>query len=103
MVAQLYPPLCDPMHGSPLGSSALRVSRQEYWMGVHTLLQGIFLTQGLTPRLYVSSLGRRVLHHSRQLGSPVNKGYTKDVKYEVKGRGVKMQGCLNVFVLKQLK
>ena len=26
-------------------------SRQEYWNGLHTLLQGIFLTQGLNLRL----------------------------------------------------
>ena len=31
-------------------------------MGCHALLQGIFLTQGLNPRLYVSCVGRWVLY-----------------------------------------
>ena len=36
-------------------------SKQEYWSTV--LLQGIFLTQGLSPRLFVSCVARRVLYH----------------------------------------
>ena len=30
---------------------SMRFSRQEYWNGCQALLQGVFLTQGLTPRL----------------------------------------------------
>ena len=35
-------------HLAPL---SMRFSRQIYWSGCHSLLQGIFLTQGLNPRL----------------------------------------------------
>ena len=38
-------------------------SRQEYWSGLPTLLQGIFPTQGSNPSL-VSSTGRQVLYQS---------------------------------------
>ena len=42
--------LCNPMDGLrpylPMG-----FSRQEYWSGLHALLQGIFPTQGLKPHL----------------------------------------------------
>ena len=31
---QLCPTLCDPIDGSPPGSSAMGFSRQEYWSGV---------------------------------------------------------------------
>ena len=40
------PTLCDPMDCSPPGSSVQEFSRQEYSVGCHALLQGIFLTQG---------------------------------------------------------
>ena len=39
---------CDPMNHSPPGSSA---NGKNTGMGCHALLQGIFLTQGLNPRL----------------------------------------------------
>ena len=35
-------------HEAPL---TMGFSRQEYWSGLHVLLQGIFLTQGSNPRL----------------------------------------------------
>ena len=35
----------------------------------HALLQGIFLTQGLNPRLSVSCIGKCVLYHLNHLGS----------------------------------
>ena len=31
-----------------------KFSSQEYWSGLHALLQGIFLTQGPNPRLFAS-------------------------------------------------
>ena len=37
-------------------------------VGCHSLLQGIFLTQGLNPRLCVSCIGRRVLYRWHHLG-----------------------------------
>ena len=43
-------------------------SRQEYWGGLLFLLQGIFLTQGLNPRLLCC---RQSLYHQRHLGSPL--------------------------------
>ena len=33
-VAQSWPTLCDLMDGSPPGSSAMGVSRREYWSGL---------------------------------------------------------------------
>ena len=39
---QSCPTLCDAMDCSPLGSSVMGFSRQEYWRGCHVLLQGIF-------------------------------------------------------------
>ena len=48
--------LCDPMDCGPPGSSVHGIfSRQEYWSGLHALLQGIFPTRG-------SCIGRRVLY-----------------------------------------
>ena len=47
LVTQSCLTLCHPMDCSRMGSSVMEFSRQEYWMGSHFLLQGIFLTQGL--------------------------------------------------------
>ena len=49
LVAQSCPAFCDPMDCSLPGSSAHGISRQEYWTGYHSLLQGIFPTQELNP------------------------------------------------------
>ena len=43
--------LCNPLDCSPPGSSVHGFPSQEYWSGLPFLLQGIFLTQGLNPRL----------------------------------------------------
>ena len=65
--AQLHPTLCNPVnciaHQAPL---PMELSRQEYWMDCHSLLQGICLTQGLNLRL----LHALPLRH---LGSPLHK------------------------------
>ena len=46
-VAQSCLTLRDPMDCSPPGSClSMGFSRQEYWVGCHALLQGIFPTQG---------------------------------------------------------
>ena len=50
LVAQLSPPLCDPMDCSPLGSSVHGDSPgKNTGVGCQSLLQGIFPTQGLNP------------------------------------------------------
>ena len=38
-------------------------SRRECWSGLPSLLRGVFPTQGWNPHLYITCLGRRVLHH----------------------------------------
>ena len=45
----------------------LGFSRQEYWSGLHFLLQGIFLTQGLNPHFLHWQVGSKPLSHK---GSP---------------------------------
>ena len=57
--AQSCSAVCDPMACSPLGSSVHEMSRQEYWSGLHFLLQGIFPTQGLDSHLPFPAL---ILH-----------------------------------------
>ena len=52
LFAQSRLTLCDTMdyvaHQAPL---SMEFFRQEYWMGYHSLLQGILLTQGSNPGL----------------------------------------------------
>ena len=45
------PTLCNPMDCNRQAPLFMGFSRQEYRMGCHLLLQGIFLTQGLNPGL----------------------------------------------------
>ena len=48
-------------------------SRQEYWSGLHFLLQGIFLTQGLNPcLLYCQWLLLRLSHLGNLMVNPEN-------------------------------
>ena len=63
---QLCPTLCDPMDCSPPGFSSHGIlqARILEW-GCHSLLQGIFPTQGLNPYLLHSCIGRWVLYHQR--------------------------------------
>ena len=51
-------------------SLSMGFSREEYCMGCHAFLQGIFLIQTLNSRLYVFCIGRWVLYHQQHLGSP---------------------------------
>ena len=46
-----WPTLCDPMDCSRQAHLSTGLSRQEYAVGCHALLQGMFLTQGSKPRL----------------------------------------------------
>ena len=57
LVPQLCPTLCDPMDCSPPGSSVHRdFPDKNTGVGCHTLLQGIFQTQGLNPPLTIPAL-----------------------------------------------
>ena len=51
----------------------MEFSRQEYWSSLHSLLQGIFLTQGLNPGFLHC---RQILYHLSHQGSPVYKECT---------------------------
>jgi len=51
LVAQLCLTLCDPMDCSPPDFSVHGILQQEYWSGLPFPPPGIFLTQGLNPRL----------------------------------------------------
>ena len=51
-------------HQAPL---SMEFSRQEYWVGSHSLLRSISLTQGLNPDLLNC---RHILYHLRHQGSP---------------------------------
>ena len=56
--------LCDPMDYSPPGSSVHGDSPgKNAGVGCHALLQGIFVTQGLNPRLFRLLQWREVLDH----------------------------------------
>ena len=56
-----------PMDYSPPGSSCLGFSRQEYWVGHQSLLQGIFPTKGSNPGLLHC---RQILYLLSHQGSP---------------------------------
>ena len=63
LVAQLCLTLCDPMdHQAPL---SMEFSRQEYWSGLHSLLQGFFPAQGSNPGLL--HFGQILYHLSHQI------------------------------------
>ena len=68
LVAQSCPTLCDPMDCSPPGSSIHGDSPgKNTKVGCHALLQGIFPTQRVTPRLLPC---RRILYRLRYQGGP---------------------------------
>ena len=68
-VAQLYPPLCDPMDCSLPGSSVHGILQARI-LGVdsHTLFQGIFLTQGSNPSPLHCG---QILYHLSHKGTPI--------------------------------
>ena len=71
LVAHLCPTLWDPRivaHQAPL---PMEFPRQEYWRGLHFLLQGIFPTQGLNPGLLPC---RQILYHLSHQKSPLVTG-----------------------------
>ena len=68
LVTQSYPTLCNPMDCSLPGSSVHGDSQgKNTIVGCHTLLQGIFLTQELSPDLPHC---RQILYHLNKQGSP---------------------------------
>ena len=68
LVAQLRLTLCDPMDSSPPGSSVHGDSPgKNTGVGCHTLLQGIFPTQGSNPGLPHC---RQILYRVSHQGSP---------------------------------
>ena len=72
LVSQSCPTLCDPMNGSPPGSSVHGNSPgKNAGVGCHALLQGIFLTQGWNPGFpHCRWHCRQVLYHMSHQGSP---------------------------------
>ena len=78
LVTQSYLTLCDPMDCSPPGSSVHRDSPgKNTGMGCHTLLQGIFPTEGLNQGLLHY---RRILYHLSCQGSPLDTMYVLNFK-----------------------
>ena len=72
LVAQSSLTLCNPLDYSPPGSSVHGdFPGKNTGMGCHTLLQGIFPTQGSNPGL---PHGRQILYHLSQQGKPKNTG-----------------------------
>ena len=69
LVTQLCPTLCNPRDCSPPGSSVYEISQVKILgVGCHSVLQGIFLTQGLNPGLLHC---RQILYHLSHQGSSV--------------------------------
>ena len=61
---QLCLTLCNPMDRSPPGPSVHGDSPgKSTGVGCPAFLQGIFLTQGLNPRLLHLLIGRQILYH----------------------------------------
>ena len=60
LVAQLCLTLCDLMDCSLPAPLSMEFSRQKYWSGLQTLLQGIFPTQGSKPGVLHC---RQILYH----------------------------------------
>ena len=83
--------LCDPMSVAHQAPMSMGFSRQEYWVGCHYLLQGIFLTQGSNPGLLHC---RQILYCLSYQESPQQN--IKRIIYHDQVRFVsKMQGFFN--------
>ena len=64
---QSCPTLCDPVTVACQAPLSMEFSRQKYWLGSHSLLQGIFLTQGSHPGLLHC---KEILYHLSHQGRP---------------------------------
>ena len=88
-VARFCPTLCDPMDCSPPGSYVHGDSPgKNTGVGCHTLLQGIFPTQGWNPGLPHC---RQVLYHLSHQGSLFQKA--------LKSKFGRFPGDLNFFLI----
>ena len=67
LVLSCVPPFVTPRTVAVQAPLTMGFSRQEYWRGLHFLLQGIFLIQGSNPHLLHWQMDSLPLHH---LGSP---------------------------------
>ena len=69
LVTKSCPTLCDPIDWTIARQVPLSMgfSRQEYWSGLHALLQGTFPTQGSNPH---HPNYRWILYHLSHQGSP---------------------------------
>ena len=67
---QLCPNLCDPIDGSPPGSSVPGILQARILEWIAILLQGIFPTEGLNPGLRHLLHCRPILYPLSHLGSP---------------------------------
>ena len=65
LVGQSCPSICNPC-SQPQAPLSMKLSRQEYWMGSHSLLQRIFPTQGMNPGLLHC---RQILYQVSHQGS----------------------------------
>ena len=63
LVASVMSDSGDSMDCSTPGFSVMGFSKQEYWAGLHFLLQGIFPTQGLPPHLWQLLHCRWIFYH----------------------------------------
>ena len=70
LVAQLCLTLCDSIDRSPPGSSVLGILQARTGVGSHSLLKGIFLTQGSNLCLLYC---RKILYHLHYQGRPQKK------------------------------
>jgi len=73
LVAQSWPTLCDPIDYRLSGSSPRNSPGKSSEVGSHSLLQGIFPTQGSNLGL---PQGRQILYHLSQQGSPLSVRYS---------------------------
>ena len=69
MCAQLQPTLFNSMDCSPPGSSVYEIIPARIWSGLHSLLQGMLLTQGLNP---INLLGLLQHRHWQVDSSPLS-------------------------------
>ena len=83
MLCGTWPTLCDPVVCTRQAPLSTGLSRQEYTVGCHALLQGTFPTQGSKPRLLHWQAGALPLSHR---GSPKHRLSFWEPGFDVPGR-----------------
>lgn len=87
--AQLCPTLCDPVDCSPRQPpQAVGCSRQEYWSGLHVLLQGIFPN---LPLLHCQADSSPLSHLGSSVHNPVNGKKSPPPSPRERGKGGDLQ------------